>query len=226
MKDLNWFQSYRWDSKRRAYIAGLSKAAVLMFTLVAVVGLMGAATQLSLATQVRGVLAVVNGGTGTASTLTGLVRGSASAMTAAELSGDCATSGSNAVTCAKINGTTVPTNSAANQVLLTTASATAAYATIPDCQTGALQFNNTTHAFACGTILAGTFAPAEVPSGLINGSNTSYTLAHTPTAGSLELYKNGQQLIGGGADYTLAGGTITMTTALATGDSFLAYYRW
>ena len=44
------------------------------------------------------VIPVPNGGTGTGSTLTGLVRGSASAMTAAELSGDVTTSGSNAVT--------------------------------------------------------------------------------------------------------------------------------
>src|ERR1039458_3857739 len=38
-----------------------------------------------------GTVAVANGGTGTASTLTGLVRGSSSAMTAAELSGDVTT---------------------------------------------------------------------------------------------------------------------------------------
>jgi hypothetical protein len=43
-------------------------------------------------------LSIANGGTGTASTLTGLVRGSAAAMTAAELSGDVTTSGSNVVT--------------------------------------------------------------------------------------------------------------------------------
>jgi hypothetical protein len=43
-------------------------------------------------------IAVNKGGTGTTSTLVGLVRGSASAMTAAELSGDVSTSGSNAVT--------------------------------------------------------------------------------------------------------------------------------
>lgn len=42
------------------------------------------------------ILPVASGGTGTASTLTGLVRGSSSAMTAAELSGDVTTSGSNA----------------------------------------------------------------------------------------------------------------------------------
>ena len=43
-------------------------------------------------------VSVANGGTGTGSTLTGLVRGG-SPMTASELSGDCTTSGSNAVTC-------------------------------------------------------------------------------------------------------------------------------
>jgi hypothetical protein len=49
-------------------------------------------------------VSIANGGTGTASTLTGLVRGNASAMTAAELSGDCTTSGSNSVTCTKTSG--------------------------------------------------------------------------------------------------------------------------
>jgi hypothetical protein len=43
------------------------------------------------------------GGTGTASTLTGLVRGSASAFTASEISGDATTSGSNALTLATVN---------------------------------------------------------------------------------------------------------------------------
>lgn len=43
------------------------------------------------------------GGTGTASTLTGLVRGSASAFTAAEISGDATTSGSNVLTLATVN---------------------------------------------------------------------------------------------------------------------------
>ena len=52
--------------------------------------LMGAATQVNLVTQVKGVLAIANGGTNTGSTLTGLVRGG-SAFTAAELSGEIAT---------------------------------------------------------------------------------------------------------------------------------------
>ncbi len=54
----------------------------------------------NLATETTGITAVVNGGTGTASTLTGLVRGSATSMTAAELSGDITTSGSNVTTIA------------------------------------------------------------------------------------------------------------------------------
>ncbi len=49
-----------------------------------------------------GTLEIARGGTGTGSTLTGLVRGSASAMTAAELSGDVTTSGSNVATLANI----------------------------------------------------------------------------------------------------------------------------
>lgn len=49
-------------------------------------------------------LSVAQGGTGTASPLTGIVRGG-SPLTAAEISGDCTTSGSNAITCTKSNGT-------------------------------------------------------------------------------------------------------------------------
>ncbi len=54
----------------------------------------------ALAADVSGTLPVANGGTGTASTLTGLMRGNATAMTAAELSGDITTSGSNVTTLA------------------------------------------------------------------------------------------------------------------------------
>ena len=54
------------------------------------------------------VVPVANGGTGTGSTLTGLVRGNASAMTAAELSGDVTTSGSNVTTVVQIEGAAIP----------------------------------------------------------------------------------------------------------------------
>jgi hypothetical protein len=56
------------------------------------------------AANVTGTVAVINGGTGAAGALTGLVRGSPAAMTAAELSGDATTSGSNVVTVKGVNG--------------------------------------------------------------------------------------------------------------------------
>src|SRR6185437_259164 len=188
--------------------------------------LMGAATQINLVSQVRGVLPIANGGTNTGSTLTGLVRGGAS-YTAAELSGDATTSGSNAVTVAKINGTTVPVNAAADQTVVTTASAVAAWASIPNC-TGALQYSTTTHSFSCGGVLTGTFVDAETPTGTINGSNVTFTLAHAPNPGAaLQLYLNGQQLIAGAsADYTLSSATITMASAPKSNDVLIAFYRF
>ena len=62
---------------------------------------------LDVAKITTGVFPIVRGGTGTASTLVGLVRGSASAMTAAEISGDGTTSGSNVLTITKLNGTSL-----------------------------------------------------------------------------------------------------------------------
>lgn len=216
---------YRAPKKRRPFWSSINPTLGALTILLAAGALMGAATQLNLATQVRGLLPIANGGTNTSSTLTGLVRGG-SAMTAAELSGDCSTSGSNAVTCTKINGTTVPTNSAADQVPVTTASATGSWASIPNC-TGALQYSTSTHTFSCGAVLTGTFADAETPSGTINGANTTFTLAHTPSpAADLQLYLNGQQLIAGGADYTLSTATITMTSAPKTNDVLQAFYRY
>lgn len=66
----------------------------------------------------------------------------------------------------------------------------------------------------------------EVPSGTVNGSNTAFTLANTPTAGTVQLYLNGVRLQpGAGNDYTLSGLTITMLYAPQTGDQLLADYR-
>lgn len=70
------------------------------------------------------------------------------------------------------------------------------------------------------------FIVSETPTGTINGSNTAFTLANTPSAGTLQLYLNGVRLIvGAGNDYTLSGSTISMLTAPISGDSLLADYR-
>lgn len=75
-------------------------------------------------------------------------------------------------------------------------------------------------------LLNSNFVDKEVPSGAINGSNVTYTLANTPVAGSDHVYVNGMlQEVGAGNDYTISGGTITMLTALATGEKIRVSYR-
>ena len=70
------------------------------------------------------------------------------------------------------------------------------------------------------------FVDKETPAGSINGSNTTFTLANTPTAGSEHVYLNGiLQDVGAGNDYTISGGTITMLTAPLTGDKIRVSYR-
>jgi len=70
------------------------------------------------------------------------------------------------------------------------------------------------------------FVVREVPTGLIDGSNTSYTLANTPVAGSEEIYLNGLlQNVGAGNDYTISSGTITFNSAPETGDIILVSYQ-
>jgi hypothetical protein len=74
-------------------------------------------------------VSIANGGTGTGSTLTGLVRGNSSAMTAAELSGDATTSGSNAVTVVKINGVAVTGTPTSGQIPTATSGTAATWQT-------------------------------------------------------------------------------------------------
>lgn len=103
------------------------------------------------AANVTGTVAIANGGTGTGAALTGLVRGSSSAMTASELTGDATTNGSNVVIVAQVHGTSVPVNSSPDQVLGTSAGATGEWMSIPNCGPGsALQYATATHTFSCG----------------------------------------------------------------------------
>jgi len=74
-------------------------------------------------------------------------------------------------------------------------------------------------------LAASNFVVREVPSGSINGSNTSFTLANTPTSGTEMVFLNGLlQESGAGNDYTISGGTITYLAAPSTGDSLLVSY--
>lgn len=65
----------------------------------------------------------------------------------------------------------------------------------------------------------------ETPSGTVNGSNTAFTLAGTPIAGSESVYLNGLlQDVGGGNDYTISGATITFVQAPVSGDRIRVNY--
>lgn len=67
----------------------------------------------------------------------------------------------------------------------------------------------------------------ETPSGLINSSNTVFTLAHTPApAASLKVYLNGAFQTAAGEDYTLATATITFINAPPTGSVLRVFYDY
>lgn len=79
-----------------------------------------------------------------------------------------------------------------------------------------------------GSGATSTFADAEIPGGIMDGNNLTFSLAAAPSpANSLRLYKNGVLLQLNG-DYNLNGSTITfLSTAITpqTGDKLVANYR-
>jgi hypothetical protein len=86
--------------------------------------------------------------------------------------------------------------------------------------------SNTVGSIAAGSTTAN-FVDAETPSGNVNGTNVSFSLANTPSLPTdVLLYKNGiVQLYG--IDYTVSGSTITFASGEPpmTGDELKAYYR-
>jgi hypothetical protein len=200
---------------RRAFIAG---ALIVLVPLIA----FGAVTvtQVELTTQVKGILPSANGGTASAFFTVSGPATSAKTFTFPNASSTVLTSNA-AVTVAQ-GGTGVATLAAHGLVIGegTSNVAVTATGTTGQCfigQTGADPIWG-----SCGGV---TPVYSEVPSGTINGSTTSFTLANTPTAGSVALYKNGQrQTAGGSADYTISGATITYNAAPLTGDTLLADY--
>ncbi len=71
------------------------------------------------------------------------------------------------------------------------------------------------------------FLNRETPSGTVNGSNTTFTLAQTPVTGTEILFVNGiMQDAGAGNDYTISGGTITFLSGAIpqSGDKIRCSY--
>jgi hypothetical protein len=76
-----------------------------------------------------------------------------------------------------------------------------------------------------GTAVAGKFVTRETPTGLVNGTNATFTLANTPVVGTESVFLNGiLQEPGAGNDYTISGGTITYLSAPVTGDKIRVSY--
>lgn len=76
----------------------------------------------------------------------------------------------------------------------------------------------------------GTFVSGETPSGTINSTNKSFTLANTPIKGTVVLIYNPtndiSQFLQFGIDFTVSGNAVTLINAPVTGSSLLAlYYR-
>jgi hypothetical protein len=122
-------------------------------------------------------LAVAHGGTGTASTLTGLMRGNASAMTAAELSGDATTSGSNAVTLATVNSGSGACGDATHVCAITTNAKGLVTAQTATAISGGGAWTN----------LSGTITPTNMTctatSCTTSGTQSTVTFAAIPTSG-------------------------------------------
>ena len=98
------------------------------------------------------------------------------------------TNSSSALTVVKINGTSIPLNSAADQVLGTTASATASWMTLPSCgdSTHALSYNTTTHTFGCQVLSGGGGSGANAA--LSNLASVAINTALLPgSAGTLAI---------------------------------------
>lgn len=64
----------------------------------------------------------------------------------------------------------------------------------------------------------------EIPTGAIDGSNTIFTLAHTPVGSSEMVFLNGLVQLRT-TDYTMSGSTITFTTAPFSSDSINVTYQ-
>ena len=63
----------------------------------------------------------------------------------------------------------------------------------------------------------------EIPSGLIDGVNTSFTIVNTPKVGTFNLYLNGvKQYLN--THYTISGVNLTLTSAPLAGDIITCSY--
>lgn len=123
-----------------------------------------------------------------------------------------------------INHTTVPTNSSADQTVVTTAPATGSWQSLPNCQDlsgNHLNYNTTTHAFTCGN--TGGSVGSVGFNGITSGTNTSMS-GVIGTGGSLTTSGTGvndANRVNGAAPATSA----TVAATNSSGQIIAATYQ-
>lgn len=68
----------------------------------------------------------------------------------------------------------------------------------------------------------GSATTTQVDNEIVAGSNTSFSLAHTPVVGTEQIYGGGSRLTAG-IDYTISGAAITMTNGYSAGQVVADY---
>lgn len=86
------------------------------------------------------------------------------------------------------------------------------------------EFNQILNALSSGGLSS--FSDAEIPNGSINGSNVTFTLAHTLALGCNPLVILQGQIQQNEGDFTASGNTLTFTSAPQVGMWLLVWYRY
>jgi len=75
------------------------------------------------------------------------------------------------------------------------------------------------------TVAVGDLIANEIPTGVIDGINTVFTISHDPVLGTVQVDLNGiRQSPGSGKDYNVSGKIITFSKAPRIGSEILAHY--
>lgn len=204
--------------------------------------------KVGLTTHVSGTLAAANGGTGYASYAVGDVLYADTTTTlgklAAVATGNVLISGgaNTAPSWNKVGltthvsgilpiangGTNVSTTPTSGQLLIGNASSGYTLATLTQGTNISITNGSGSITIAVtGVITTANKVTREVPTGTINGTNATFTLAVTPTAGTEEVFVNGILMNqGAGNDYTISTNTITFLSGSIpqTGDVVLVSY--
>lgn len=77
-----------------------------------------------------------------------------------------------------------------------------------------IDINNNFSSLNVGKLEITNFIYNEVPSGAINGTNKSFTLANTPVTGSVRVWVDGIRF--NASDFTVSSTTLTLTVAPQT----------